>query len=120
MTTIYACLRVALLCPLQLWGNSTHIAPELHREANRVSNTALVAELHFSKQVIAVLSWLLSPFRRMQDGVLCAAHIPLLDGEPSPCQCSVPCRWVMCVYCTVCSASLMCATVGAGCYFMLV
>jgi hypothetical protein len=28
-----------------------HIAPELHREANRVSNSVLVAELHFGKQV---------------------------------------------------------------------
>jgi hypothetical protein len=35
----------------QLWGNSMHIAPELHREANRVSNSVLVAELHFGKQV---------------------------------------------------------------------
>ncbi len=53
---VCACLWMALSCPppsplLQLWGNATHIAPELHREANRVSNSALVAELHFDKQV---------------------------------------------------------------------
>jgi hypothetical protein len=53
LVVLAACLRVGFLFPprLQLWGNAAHIAPELHREANRVSKTALVAELDFNKQV---------------------------------------------------------------------
>ncbi len=59
--------------PEQVWGNSTHIAPELHREANRVYNTALVAELHFDKQVSVRLVDSASSFLRL---LLCATRGP--------------------------------------------
>jgi hypothetical protein len=79
---ILLAVLLTLPAPLQLWGNSMHIAPELHQEAKRVLNTALVAELRFDKQVSAYVTILTPPLVCQGMIVFCALSS---DDEPSPC-----------------------------------
>jgi hypothetical protein len=112
---VCACLRVAPSCPppsplLQLWGNATHIAPELHREANRVSNTALVAELHFDKQVSSAVR---APYQCHRGGKTGSCVMASPEAVPAVAFSARVCC-VCCVHCLAGCFALLCAVCCSG------